>query len=390
MWPSVCALCVSMLTAGGEPGLQPAQLYNGVGRPVMVTITAPPREQRSEEFITLAMMDVDGRPVDDPVTVQPGTIDLAQALPLIWEIRKACYVQALDGTKPLGSALVLQPMLTRQPPRTEQALRPDGKTPYTKIVGWGKLVKKEPSAPAAPAAPPKPAGNHSEEGKAAEPAPGNAPSAESRPVEEQIEPQIFSGLRIYVEQDVVLETSQGRIVLAMRPDEAPNTVWNFRQLVEGGFYEGIVFHRIVPFRREGTRFVIQAGDPTRTGDGDAGSWLPIEPSKLKHEFGVISMARDDNPDSAGSQFFIALSREGTQHLDGQYCAFGYAVDGADTINAIAGVELADVDAGKPRNPPMIEHAFLQPSPPRTPGKGRPDAKVIDETPVDPRPGRVPR
>jgi cyclophilin family peptidyl-prolyl cis-trans isomerase len=361
-----------------QPGLTPQRLYNIVGRPAMATLTAPrewtPRQGDVENFITLVLMDVDGRLVDGPMTVQPGEVDLGAALPLIWEIRRACYVQAMIGREPFGSALVLQPLLTRLPPRTEQALRPDGRTPYTRIVGWGTPVKKEPDAAA-----------NKEDGKG-----GNSSAGKPGPAPVEIEPQVFSGLRIYVEQDAVLHTAHGRIVLAMRPDEAPNTVWNFRELVRGGFYDGIIYHRIVPYRRDGHRFVIQAGDPTGTGNGDAGATLPIEPSALPHDFGVISMARDDHPDSAGSQFFIALSRLGTQHLDGQYCSFGHAVEGAEAINAIASAELADVAAGRPKDPPRILRAELIASPPRLIGRGRPDSPVKDTSPVEPDPGRVPR
>jgi peptidyl-prolyl cis-trans isomerase B (cyclophilin B) len=117
----------------------------------------------------------------------------------------------------------------------------------------------------------------------------------------------------------------------------------------------------------------------------------MEPSGLRHDFGVISMARADHPDSAGSQFFICLSRAGTARLDGQYCAFGYAVEGAETIRAVAAVELADVAAGRPVDPPVVFTAELVPSPPRMPGVGRPDRPVIDqEAAAETQPDRIPR
>jgi peptidyl-prolyl cis-trans isomerase B (cyclophilin B) len=261
----------------------------------------------------------------------------------------------------VGSALVVQPLLSRQAPRTEQAVRPDGSA-YTRITGWG----------------PPPA-----EADQADPEAGTATNAEP--------PRVHSGFRIYPERDVLLRTTLGDIVLAMRADEAPNTAWNFRHLVAGGFYDGVVFHRVVPLTRGGDPFVIQAGDPTGGGDGGPGYRLPMEPSGLRHDFGVISMARADHPDSAGSQFFICLSRAGTARLDGQYCAFGYAVEGAETIRAVAAVELADVAAGRPVDPPVVVGAELVPSPPRTPDVGRPDRPVIDqEAAVEAQPDRVPR
>jgi peptidyl-prolyl cis-trans isomerase B (cyclophilin B) len=200
-------------------------------------------------------------------------------------------------------------------------------------------------------------------------------------------------LRIYPETDVIMHTSKGDIRVAMRPDEAPNTAWNFLELGKGGFYRGVVFHRIVPLTANGQPFVIQAGDPTGTGDGGPGYWLPIEDSSLPHDFGVISMARSDDPDSNGSQIFFCLSREGTARLDGQYCSFGYAVDGADVIKSISEVELADVATGRPVQPPVITEAELVPAPARTPGSGRPDSRVTleDAKQREQKPtGRVPR
>jgi peptidyl-prolyl cis-trans isomerase B (cyclophilin B) len=146
----------------------------------------------------------------------------------------------------------------------------------------------------------------------------------------------------------------------MRPDVAPNTVWNFRELASGGLYQNTTFHRIVPLSSKGHPFVIQGGDPTGTGMGGAGNWLPIENSSLKHEFGVISMARAGDPDSAGCQFFLCLSREGTARLDGQYCSFGETVNGKEVINLIAEVPLRDPSTGEPMNPPQIHSITLIP------------------------------
>ena len=115
---------------------------------------------------------------------------------------------------------------------------------------------------------------------------------------------------------------------------------------------------------KGHPFVIQGGDPTGTGSGGPGWWLPIENSSLQHEFGVISMARAADPDSAGSQFFICLSREGTARLDGQYCAFGETIEGDDVIRAISSTPLADPSSGKPIDPPKIKTIRLEVPTPR--------------------------
>ncbi|MHC4304910.1 MAG: peptidylprolyl isomerase [Planctomycetota bacterium] len=352
---TLVTLVALSVAAQDPPAITADRLYVGADRPVMVTL----REPEPGTWIALALMDAKGELVVPPRQVVPGRLDAARVLPEIQAIRRTCYLQCLHDSRPVGSALVVQPLLSRPTMRTKQIVRPDGST-YTGIAGWG----------------PPPA-------EAGEAEPGGAASAEPQ--------RVFSGFRIYSERDVLLQTSLGDIVLAMRPDEAPNTVWNFRHLVAGRFYDGIVFHRVVALTRAGDPFVIQAGDHSGGGDGGPGYPLPMEPSGLRHEFGVISMARADHPDSAGSQFFICLSRAGTARLDGQYCAFGYAVEGAGTIRAIAAVELADVAAGRPVDPPVITRAVLVPAPPRTPGAGRPDEPVIDDqaardTPLD----RIPR
>jgi cyclophilin family peptidyl-prolyl cis-trans isomerase len=316
----------------------------------------------------------------------------------------------LDLNQPVGPALVLQPMLSRMVPLTEVRPHPTTGNWSTRIVDWidendpSMLTPKAPLptvviAPSSVAQPPAPPA--STQHTAPLPGGGNAastrpaapePPPEPAPREKQPIERLFSGLRIYPETDVILHTSDGDIRVCMKPDEAPNTVWNFLELARGGFYHGIVFHRIVPYTSNGQPFVIQAGDPTATGDGGPGYWLPIEDSKLPHDLGVISMARSDDPDSNGSQFFFCLSREGTARLDGQYCSFGYAVEGAPVIKAIAESELADVKTGRPANPPVIDDAELVPAPPRTPGNGRPDHRItVDEARAPTtRPGRVPR
>ena len=119
------------------------------------------------------------------------------------------------------------------------------------------------------------------------------------------------------------------------PEVAPNTVNNFISLVKKGFYDGLIFHRII------SGFMIQGGDPQGTGVGGPGYSIKGEFSyngfanDLKHTKGVLSMARTMEPNSAGSQFFIM--HETSPHLDGQYAAFGKVVEGEDIIDKIAAV-----------------------------------------------------
>jgi peptidyl-prolyl cis-trans isomerase B (cyclophilin B) len=357
-----------------QVGLWAEHIYNGVNRPVMIRVTSP----RTFGTVTLTMMDFDGNALAAAVDVHPGRIDLAEVLPGIWALRKAAYLQMNDLEQPVGSALVVQPMLSRMVPVTETRPHPMTGQPYSRIVRW--VDENDPAMQTPPSM-----------GQSV----GQATTQPDMESAARSIPRLLSGLRIYPEQDAIVHTTKGDIRLAMRADEAPNTVWNFLELARGGFFRGIVFHRVVKLDRQGRPFVIQAGDPTATGDGGPGYWLPIEDSRLPHDFGVISMARSDHPDSAGSQFFICLSREGTARLDGQYCSFGYAVDGAATIKAISEVQLADVAAGRPVDPPVIESVELAPAPPRTPNRGRPDSRITADSespPVVPqtRPGRVPR
>lgn len=133
---------------------------------------------------------------------------------------------------------------------------------------------------------------------------------------------------------VTIEMENGDIMKAeLYPEIAPNTVNNFISLVKQGFYDGIIFHRVI----EG--FMIQGGDPQGTGMGGPGYSIAGEFSgngfknDLKHTPGVLSMARSMMPNSAGSQFFIM--HKTSPHLDGQYAAFGQVIEGMDVVNKIA-------------------------------------------------------
>ena len=136
---------------------------------------------------------------------------------------------------------------------------------------------------------------------------------------------------------VTIEMESGdKIKLELYPEKAPNTVNNFIDLVEKGFYNGTIFHRVI----EG--FMIQGGDPDGTGTGGPGYGIKGEFSSngfendLKHSRGVISMARAQNPDSAGSQFFIMHAD--SPHLDSQYAAFGEVIEGIEEVDRIVTVK----------------------------------------------------
>lgn len=133
---------------------------------------------------------------------------------------------------------------------------------------------------------------------------------------------------------VTIEMENGKkIKIELYPDVAPITVANFEKLVNEGFYDGLIFHRVI------SGFMIQGGDPQGTGMGGSSEKIKGEflangvPNNLKHTRGVISMARSQNPDSASSQFFIM--HKDAPHLDGQYAAFGRVVEGMETVDEIA-------------------------------------------------------
>ena len=133
---------------------------------------------------------------------------------------------------------------------------------------------------------------------------------------------------------VKMTMNDGSVIrLELYPDKAPITVDNFVSLVKKGFYDGLIFHRVI------RGFMIQGGDPEGTGMGGPGYQIKGEfamngvNNDLKHERGVISMARSMRPDSAGSQFFIM--HQNAPHLDGQYAAFGKVIEGIEAVDKIA-------------------------------------------------------
>lgn len=292
----VVAGILGSLTSAAAGQLQPTRLYHGIGRPIPVEVK---NTGEAGGKMTLALLRPPTGERLESVDVTPGTADLATLYPSLWQVGvdaqgKAVtpsvrYVQLFVDEKPLGAPLVLQPLI--DPPQA--AALEGGQPRYRPSTG------------------------------------------------------VFSGFRVYIAKHVILETSLGDIAIQLRPDAAPNTAWNFLHLAEGGFYTDIEIHRVRPKHPSGGGFVIQAGDPTQrgpggppaSGEGGPGYTIDLEPSTLPHDFGVFSMARRQNlPNSAGSQFFICLSREGTSFLDGLYASFGQAVSGADVIVKLSEVK----------------------------------------------------
>lgn len=285
--------------------LKPERAYYGVNRPIPVTVQKPSGVEGEVVIDLLAPATAERL---QTASVVPGPVDLASLFPLLWTTQnpRTMYAQLRIGDTPVGPALVIQPLVS------PERAAPDPQT--------GRVMFSRPAS-------------------------------------------VYSGVRVWVDQHVVFDTTEGEIEFRMRPDHAPHTVAHFMGLVEGGFYTDIIFHRVLPTNPSGQPFVAQAGDPTGTGMGGPGFSIDLENSKLQHQFGVLSMARENDPNTNGSQFFVCLSRPATQHLDGAYAAFGEAVRGADVIVAIERTPLEDPRAGRPRNPPKIKSAHLKPAPP---------------------------
>ncbi len=155
---------------------------------------------------------------------------------------------------------------------------------------------------------------------------------------------------------VTIEMEDGSLIKAeLYPEIAPNTVNNFISLIQKGFYDGVGFHRVIK------GFMLQGGDPAGNGTGGPGYSIRGEftsngfKNELKHEPGVLSMARTMIPDSAGSQFFIM--HKASPHLDGEYAAFGKVTDGMDVVNAIAETQTDFTD--RPVTPQIMRSVTVE-------------------------------
>ena len=157
------------------------------------------------------------------------------------------------------------------------------------------------------------------------------------------------------EKIAVIKTDKGDIKVRLFPEEAPKAVENFVTHAENGYYDGLIFHRVI------AGFMIQGGDPEGTGMGGPGYSIKGEfasngfKNDLKHTRGVLSMARSMRPDSAGSQFFIM--HQNAPHLDGDYAAFGKLIEGEDVLDKIAGVDTDYSD--RPRKPQVMKTVTVE-------------------------------
>jgi cyclophilin family peptidyl-prolyl cis-trans isomerase len=152
--------------------------------------------------------------------------------------------------------------------------------------------------------------------------------------------------KIYVAR---METTEGPIVLELYPKQAPHHVNSFVFLAKEGYYNGVIFHRVIP------GFMIQGGDPTGTGGGGPGYKLKAEFNPTHHARGILSAARTPDPDSAGSQFFIMHAD--SPHLDNQYTAYGKVIEGMDVVDKIATAPTGAND--RPTKPASIKSIKIE-------------------------------
>lgn len=294
---------IAIAAAHAHAQLTPQREYYGVDRTIPMTVAMPAGVAGE---VQIAIHAPDGARVE-VAAASEGNVDLAGLFPILWTEKspRTLYAQLLVDDVAIGAPVVLTPMLTPN---------------LARLQGRGAVFPEQPAAA-----------------------------------------KTYSGLRAWVDRDVVFQTSLGEIRFRMRPDQAPNTVANFLDLVEGGYYTDIIFHRIIGARGDREPFMAQVGDPTGTGSGGPGRFIDLEDSKLPHDFGVLSMARTTDPNTNGGQVFVCFSRGGTSFLDGQYCAFAQAVEGADTILALEAVQTGAND--RPNDPPVLQSATTVPAPP---------------------------
>ncbi len=290
---------LTCLATGAHAQLTPDREYYGINRTIPMTIEMPAGVAGD---VQITLYQPDGI-VAATAAATEGAVDLNGLFPVLWTATTpmTVYAQLLVDDEPIGSPVVLIPMVS----------------PNLAYLSGRAVVftKRQPQS------------------------------------------TVYAGIRAWSDRHVLFSTTLGDIEFRLRPDKAPNTVANFIDLVEGGYYTDIIFHRIIGKNQ----FMAQVGDPTGTGSGGPGRFIDLEESDLPHDFGVLSMARTGDPNTNGGQVFVCFSREGTKFLDTQYCSFGQAVSGADTILALEAVEVGAQD--RPINPPVLKSATTIPAPP---------------------------
>jgi cyclophilin family peptidyl-prolyl cis-trans isomerase len=296
---------------GGGGGVEDDTLAEPEEAEELAAVRAPSKPApipRPDATLRIELINAETLKVVDAKPAKAGEVDLAELFPRLWktEAPAVLLAQAVEGDRRVGAAVVLVPMIA---PRYASRMDREG----VPIFG----------------PPPRP-----------------------RPL---------AGYWTFQDQHAVLHTTKGDLAFRLRPDAAPASVMHFRDLIRKGFYDGVPVHRVASLRGQPLPDIAQLGDPTGTGHGGPGSMIDMEDSPLKHAYGVLSFARAADPNSAGSQVIIDLSREAASALDGKYAAFGELVRGGATLTALAKTPV-DAD-GRPREPVAVDRAELVDAPP---------------------------
>lgn len=347
----LCLSAPSWAQSAGGWSVRPLRLYAGVMRSIPVEVRSPSEAERQAvlgaelELKDPATGAVIGRV---PIDLGARSVDLSAAFPVIWTARapRVLYCQLYIDNEPVGAPLVVEPLLSASaPPQDELERQIATALGASDLDAFVRLVTMDEAQLFAMR--------------------GN------RVLDEDASSPLLSGVRVYAQQRVVLETTFGPMTLRLRPDAAPVTARRFLELVRDGYYTDIAFHRIVRADERGRRVLAQTGDPTGTGAGTSGEFFDYEPSTLRHGYGVISAARDPSClNTNGAQFFVCLSDIAGVSFDGRYTAFAEIVDGADALEAIVRTPLGLADPDdptspreRPLEPALIRSARLIPAPP---------------------------
>ena len=334
---ALLSLCIGICA---HAQIEAEQLYCTIGRSIPCQVALP---NDSHAVPEIALIDPATLEEIERAPAASGRVDLSTLFPVLWTTRepRVLVAQLFVQNEAVGPGLVLQPLLA--PARSQDGLTREAIESFE---------------------------NNSN------PSPGTLPDDRRRALRNEVrttpasDPH-YSGLRVYKDAHVRLRTTAGEMTFRLRPDKAPNTSFHFRSLVEGGFYNNTGVHRIIPAGDGADAFIVQAGDPIGTGFGGPGFAVDFEVSSLPHTFGVISMARiPTDPNSAGSQFFICLSRSACAGLDGLYTSFAELTESPETLAVLASVPVTHRDPenpasprDRPLEPPVILEAILIDAPP---------------------------
>lgn len=382
---SLALLLTTEYAGGSVVSIEPERMYVGVNRPLVVEVALPGVEAAPDVADANGGGDPEGPPdaspapapdvaiaLIDPKTAKEvdrapaatGAVDLAALFPVLWTTRtpRVLVAQVVVDGEAVGAPCVLQPLLTPRraddalTSRVSQAVREGNASFLRQLLSLAPAVRDD--------------------------------LAQQIVLDDATSEPVYSGLRCYVDRQVVLETSAGDLTLALAPEHAPNSAFWFRHLAQHGAYDGVVFHRVIAEDLDGHPYLVQSGDPTATGLGGVGMQIDFEGSTLAHDYGVVSMARSpDDPNSASSQFFICLSKEACEGLDGLYAPFAAVVSGVETLDAIAASPVGPNDPDdpasrheRPLSPVEIERVRLVPAPPfsqRPPRIERPRESAVE-------------